>query len=138
MSASRRSRLVSGINVTPLVDVVLVLLIIFMVTAPFMKEGLPVDLPEVEAKALPSETQDLIVSIDKKGSIEINGAPIDESRLSLILRQIKAQRKIDYVYLQADKKVEYGYVARIIGAIKNAGLTKLGLVTQPPPPKQKR
>ena len=133
MPTNKRSSLVvSGINVTPLVDVMLVLLIIFMVSAPLMKEGMKVDLPEVKAKALPTQVENLVVTINKDRSVEINGTRVDNSRLSLILGQIKQQRRIDSVYLQADKAVSYGYAVGIIGAIKMAGFTKVGLVTKPP------
>jgi biopolymer transport protein TolR len=138
MAINRKSRLVSGINVTPLVDVMLVLLIIFMVAAPMMKEGLPINLPQIEGKALPSETSDITTSIHKNGIIEINGTPVDESRLSLLLSQMKSEQNIENVYLQADKEVSYGYVVKILGEIRKAGLTKVGLVTQPPLITQKR
>ncbi len=132
MQANKRSTLVSGINVTPLVDVMLVLLIIFMVSAPLMKEGMKVDLPEVQSKALPTQAENLVVTIKKDGSVDINGAQVENSRLSLILGQIRQQRRIDSVYIQADRAVSYGYAVSIIGAIKKAGFTKVGLVTKPP------
>jgi len=73
-----------------------------------------------------------VTSIHKDGSIEINGTPIEESRLTLILSQIKNQKNVENVYLQADKEVPYGYVVKILGDIRKSGLTKVGLVTQPP------
>lgn len=117
---------------TPFVDVMLVLLIIFMVSAPMMKEGMQVDLPEVEARALETDAEDVTVTIHKDQTVDINGTTIDMARLELILTQIKEQRGVQNVYLQADKDVSYGYVAEIMAMIRATGLTKLGLVTQPP------
>ncbi|MBN1635889.1 MAG: biopolymer transporter ExbD [Deltaproteobacteria bacterium] len=131
MQIHKSSKLVSEINVTPMVDVMLVLLIIFMVSAPMMKEGMNVDLPEVEARALPSATEDLVITINKEKVLDINGSPVDLSRLELILSQIKEQRGVENVYLQADKQVAYGFVAEVMAIIRSTGLTKLGLVTQP-------
>jgi len=122
----------SEINVTPMVDVMLVLLIIFMVSAPMMKEGLNVNLPKVDAKALPSEELDVTVSINKGKQIDVNGSSVEADRLEVILSQIKDQRGIQNVYLQADEGVPYGYVAEVMGRIRATGLTRIGLVTEPP------
>jgi len=127
-----RHKIVSGINVTPLVDVMLELLIIFMVSAPMMKEGMRVDLPEVESRALPTQSEDLMVTIGKNRALDINGSTVQLERLAPLLRQIKEQRGIENVYLQADKGVPYGYVVEVMSIIRGAGLSKLGLVTQPP------
>lgn len=132
MEIGKRGQLVSQINVTPFVDVMLVLLIVFMVSAPMMKEGMNVELPEAEARALPSQSQDLVVSINKDRTLELNGTTIELDRLELILGQIKEQRGVDNVYLQADTAVPYGYVVQVMSRIRATGLTKLGLVTQPP------
>jgi biopolymer transport protein TolR len=131
IKSSSKSKIVSGINVTPLVDVMLVLLIIFMVSAPMMKEGMKVDLPEVESRALPTQSEDLMVTIDKDRKIDINGSGVELTRLATLLEQIVKQRGIDNVYLQADKSVSYGYVVEVMSVIRSAGLTKMGLVTQP-------
>jgi biopolymer transport protein TolR len=131
IKSNSKNKIVSGINVTPLVDVMLVLLIIFMVSAPMMKEGMKVDLPEVESRALPTQSEDLMVTIDKDRKIDINGSAVELTRLAPLLEQIVQQRGIDNVYLQADKSVPYGYVVEIMSVIRSAGLTKMGLVTQP-------
>ncbi len=123
---------VSEINVTPLVDVMLVLLIIFMVSAPMMKEGMKVDLPEAEARALQAQDQDLTITINQDRTLDINGSPIDLARLDVILEQIREQRGVESVYLQADKSIPYGYVVEVMSLIRSTGLTKIGLVTQPP------
>ncbi len=129
---NNRHKIVSGINVTPLVDVMLVLLIIFMVSAPMMKEGMRVDLPEVESRALPTQSEDLMVTIGKNRALDINGSTVGLDRLAPLLQQIKEQRGIENVYLQADKGVPYGFVVEVMSVIRGAGLSKLGLVTQPP------
>jgi biopolymer transport protein TolR len=121
----------ADINVTPLVDVMLVLLIIFMVSAPMMKEGMKVDLPEAQARAL-GESQDLIITIGQDRAIDINGSKVEIDRLGLILGQVKQERNVDAVYLQADKRIPYGYVVQVMSLIRSTGLTKIGLVTQPP------
>jgi len=123
---------VSEINVTPLVDVMLVLLIIFMVSAPMMKEGMKVDLPEAEARALQTQDQDLTITINQDRTLDINGSAIDLVRLDVILEQIREQRGVESVYLQADKSIPYGYVVEVMSLIRATGLTKIGLVTQPP------
>ncbi|HNR52551.1 MAG: Biopolymer transport protein ExbD [Deltaproteobacteria bacterium ADurb.BinA179] len=132
MVANKPGRLVSEINVTPLVDVMLVLLIIFMVSAPMMKEGMKVELPEAEARALETQEQDLTITINQDRSLDINGSPIELSRLDVILDQIRQQRGVESVYLQADKSIPYGYVVEVMSLIRSTGLTKIGLVTQPP------
>ncbi len=132
MVTNKKGKLVSEINVTPLVDVMLVLLIIFMVSAPMMKEGMKVDLPEVQARALQTQDQDLVITIGKDKKVDINGSAIDLPRLDVILDQIRQQRRVDSVFLQADASVSYGYVVEVMALIRATGLTKIGLVTQPP------
>ncbi len=132
MANNKPGKHVAEINVTPLVDVMLVLLIIFMVSAPMMKEGMKVELPEVEARALETQSQDLIISINKDKTVDINGSTIDFERLGMILEQIREQRGVESVFLQADRSVSYGYVVEVMGMIRSTGLTKIGLVTQPP------
>ena len=136
MVTNKKGKLVSEINVTPLVDVMLVLLIIFMVSAPMMKEGMKVDLPEVQARALQTQDQDLVITIGKDKKVDINGSAIDLPRLDVILDQIRQQRRVDSVFLQADASVSYGYVVEVMALIRATGLTKIGLVTQPPSKKR--
>jgi biopolymer transport protein TolR len=131
MQINRRKDYVAQINVTPFVDVMLVLLIIFMVSAPMMKEGMKVDLPEAQARAL-GESQDLVVTIGNNKIIDINGSPVELGRLEMVLSQIKEQRSVEAVYLQADKGIPYGFVVQVMSVIRASGLTKIGLVTQPP------
>jgi biopolymer transport protein TolR len=131
MQTNRPKTYVAEINVTPLVDVMLVLLIIFMVSAPMMKEGMKVDLPEAQARAL-GESQDLVVTIGNNKVVDINGSPVELGRLEMVLSQIREQRSVEAVYLQADKGIPYGFVVQVMSVIRASGLTKIGLVTQPP------
>jgi biopolymer transport protein TolR len=131
MQINKPKSYVAEINVTPFVDVMLVLLIIFMISAPMMKEGMKVDLPEAQARAL-GESQDLVVTIGSNKVIDINGSPVELGRLEMVLSQIKEQRSVEAVYLQADKGIPYGFVVQVMSVIRSSGLTKIGLVTQPP------
>jgi len=135
MQTNNPKSYVAEINVTPLVDVMLVLLIIFMVSAPMMKEGMKVDLPQAEARAL-GESQDLVVTIGSNRIVDINGSPVEMGRLEMVLSQIKEQRSVEAVYLQADKSIPYGFVVQVMSVIRSSGLTKIGLVTQPPVAKE--
>ena len=131
MQTNKPKTYVAEINVTPLVDVMLVLLIIFMVSAPMMKEGMKVDLPEAEARAL-GESQDLVITIGSTKALDINGSQVELGRLGMVLSQIKEQRNVEAVYLQADKGIPYGFVVQVMSVVRASGLTKIGLVTQPP------
>jgi len=131
MQTNKPKTYVAEINVTPMVDVMLVLLIIFMVSAPMMKEGMKVDLPEAWARAL-GESQDLVITIGNDKTVDINGSPVELGRLEMVLSQIKEQRNVEAVYLQADKGIPYGFVVQVMSVIRMSGLTKIGLVTQPP------
>ncbi len=124
-------RLMSDINVTPFVDVMLVLLIIFMVTAPMMVQGVDVALPETSSEALPSQEQVLVVTVDKDKLVHINDFTVDISFLREKLSKILKNRKDREVYLRADKSVPYGMVARVMAEIKAAGVKRLGMVTAP-------
>jgi biopolymer transport protein TolR len=121
----------SDINVTPLVDVMLVLLIIFMVTAPMMMQGLDVDLPEATAKPLESEKEYLIISIDNNQQIFINDFQVTIDFLGDKLAKILQGRPDREVYLKADKNIAYGIVVQVMAEIKAAGVEQLGMVTEP-------
>jgi biopolymer transport protein TolR len=121
----------SDINVTPFVDVMLVLLIIFMVTAPMMMEGVNVSLPEATSKPLVSEKNPLIVNIDSENRIFINDFKVSVDGLGEKLNKILDGSKDREVYLKADKDISYGMVVRVMSEIKAAGVVKLGMVTIP-------
>ena len=130
-SGGNHSSLMSDINVTPFVDVMLVLLIIFMVTAPMMMEGVNVSLPEATSKPLVSEKKPLIVNIDSENRIFINDFKVTVDGLGEKLNKILDGRKDREVYLKADKDISYGIVVRVMSEIKGAGVEKLGMVTIP-------
>ena len=121
----------SDINVTPFVDVMLVLLIIFMVTAPMMMEGLSVDLPETTAAPIETKTEPLIVSIDKDGQVFIGDFQADRAVFQQKLQKVIEARRDNTVYLKADKMIPYGVVVQIMSDIRAAGVEKLGMVTLP-------
>lgn len=131
MLGGNKDALMSDINVTPFVDVMLVLLIIFMVTAPMMMQGVNVSLPEATSKPLPSETDQLIITINKDSQIFINDYQVTLNFLQERLRKIIENRKDREVYLKADKNIAYGMVVRVMSEIKEAGVEKLGMVTEP-------
>ncbi len=130
-NGGNHSSLMSDINVTPFVDVMLVLLIIFMVTAPMMMEGVNVSLPEATTKPLVSEKKPLIVNIDSENRIFINDFKVTVDGLGEKLNKILDGRKDREVYLKADKDISYGMVVRVMSEIKGAGVEKLGMVTIP-------
>jgi len=121
----------SDINVTPFVDVMLVLLIIFMVTAPMMIEGVNVSLPEATSKPLPAKQDPLIITIDKNNQVYINDYQVTLDFLREKLIKILDGRVGQEVYLKADKNISYGIVVRVMSEIKGAGVEKLGMVTEP-------
>jgi len=126
-----RQDLISDINVTPLVDVMLVLLIIFMVTAPMMQHGIKVDLPKTESKSIKSQEDPLVLSITKKRIIYIENYKVELGDLENKLGKIFAQRAAKEVFLQADKDVPYGFVIEVMSRVKEAGITKVGMITEP-------
>ncbi len=130
-SGGKHSELMSEINVTPFVDVMLVLLIIFMVTAPMMVQGLDVDLPEAAAKSLDSEKEHLVVTINKDQQIYISDLEVSVESLSPKLQKILQGRTDRDVYLKADKSIPYGIVVQVMAEIKGAGVEQLGMITEP-------
>jgi biopolymer transport protein TolR len=129
----QRGALASQINVTPLVDVMLVLLIIFMVTAPIIQQGVEVNLPKVKAQALPGKEEQFIVSITRNREVYLNDTRISTEQLSEKLKAISAERPNRQVFLRADDAVPYGEVVRTMAAIKAAGIEDVGMVTEMPP-----
>jgi biopolymer transport protein TolR len=123
---------IAQINVTPLVDVMLVLLVIFMVTAPIIQQGVAVELPKTRAGPLTSAEEPLVVGIAKNGSVYLNDNPIDLQNLRAKLVAVNETRPDRQVFLRADRTVPYGDVVRVIAAIKEAGISRLGMVTEPP------
>jgi biopolymer transport protein TolR len=122
---------ISQINVTPLVDVMLVLLVIFMVTAPILQQGVNVDLPEVTAGSLSGKEEQLVVVVTREGRVHLNDTPLKVEELSQKLAAIIKVRADREVYLRADKNVPYGKVVEVMAAVRQAGVTKLGMVTEP-------
>ena len=127
-----RRRLVAEINVTPLVDVMLVLLIIFMVTAPMMTQGVDVDLPETTAKPLPQKEKPVTITVTQKGAIFIDSIKGDRDLLRQQLRKMATANKNRPIFLKADRKVPYGLVVEVMADIKDSGFDKLGMITLPP------
>ncbi len=126
------SRMVlSEINVTPLVDVMLVLLIIFMVTAPMMQQGLEVQLPETANSGVPTSEEPFILVIKKDGALFAGTARVDMNALGGKLKAIFATRKDKQIYIQADRQVDYGTVAEAMGEIRAAGIYQIGMITLP-------
>jgi len=126
------SKLVAEINVTPLVDVVLVLLIIFMVTAPMLSMGIDVNLPRVKSKTIDVNEEKLVLSINKDGEIFINRTKIPKNDLKVKLENIFTARLDKEIFLRADKSVAYGFVVEVMSEIRKAGVDKLGMVTETP------
>lgn len=129
--ASGRDRFMSQINVTPLVDVMLVLLIIFMVTAPMMQEGIDVNLPRVEAAAITHDEEPLVITVDRARRIYIGGAPVRTADLKEKLSAINKIRPGRMVLLKADEAVPYGAVVSTMADIRKAGIDKIGMATEP-------
>jgi len=127
----RDRRLMSDINIVPLVDVMLVLLIIFMVTAPMLTQGVDVNLPQANAKAMRSDEERLVLTVDMNSRIFVGKQPVEFNRLSDALRAIVARRADRQVYFRADRAVPYGFVVKVIAEVRNAGVEKLGMVTEP-------
>lgn len=121
----------SQINVTPLVDVMLVLLVIFMVTAPILQQGVSVDLPQVETGPMTGEQEDqLVVAVTREGAIHLNDTPLELETLQTKLAAIVQERPGRTVYLRADRDVVYGKVVEVMAAVRRAGVVKLGMVTE--------
>ena len=131
---NRRRTVLAPINVTPFVDVMLVLLIIFMVTAPMMERGVDVALPEVENAPNLSVVKDpVIVTLTQNGVIMIGNSQVDQpAKLTPVIEQVLLEKDDKTVYLEADKSVPYGRVVQVMAAIKRAGVAKLGMVAQEP------
>ena len=123
--------IMAEINVTPLVDVMLVLLVIFMVTAPMMQQGVQVNLPKANTKAMTPQDEVVVVSVDKSGKVFINKDEIPAADLRSRLTAMFASREKKEVFLKADAGVPYGEVVRAMADIKGAGIERLGMVTEP-------
>jgi biopolymer transport protein TolR len=126
----RRNAPMSEINVTPFVDVMLVLLVIFMVAAPLMTAGVPLNLPQTAATAVPTESEEpLVISIPADGDVTLMDAPVAQDQIVTRLREILAGRESQRVFLRADGAIPYARVVQVMGALNAAGLSDIVLVT---------
>ena len=131
MISNHGKQFMSDINVTPFVDVMLVLLIIFMVTAPMMMQGVEVNLPQTTTQNIKTEEDPLILTGNKKGEISIEKYSVTLETLEQKIKSILKYRKDKEVLLRADKDVPYGFVVQVMAGVKRAGIQKLGMVTEP-------
>ncbi|MEP3890472.1 MAG: biopolymer transporter ExbD [Hellea sp.] len=131
----RRGRRGSGlnaeINVTPLVDVMLVLLIVFMIAAPLLSVGVPVELPKTDAKALPSQQEPITITVDFEGGVFIQDEEISLDDLATRLIAVSTNGYEERIYLRGDRETDYGEVMKVMARINTAGFTNIGLVTDP-------
>ena len=127
----RGKAIMSEINVTPFVDVMLVLLIIFMVAAPMMMVGVPIDLPETQAKALNSETQPITISVKSDGQVFLQETPIPVEEVAAKLEAIATTGYSERIFVRGDATSPYGVIADVMSRIQEAGFKNIGLVTQP-------
>ncbi|HTN60586.1 MAG TPA: protein TolR [Devosia sp.] len=129
----RRGGVMSEINVTPMVDVMLVLLIIFMVAAPMMTAGVPIDLPKTAANELNSQTQPITVAVTPEGAIFVGEEPVSEGDLVAKVTSLAPNGTEDRIFLRGDTAANYGSVMRVMGLLSGAGFTKIGLITEKAP-----
>ena len=130
---NHRHPVMSEINVTPLVDVMLVLLIIFMITTPLLEQGIPVDLPQTKTTSLDPTEKQMVIEITKNKDIFMEKRRLTLKTLERNLLQTLQGKKRREVFIRADGAVPYGFVAEVMAVIKTAGITRLGLVTEPIP-----
>ncbi len=130
--SGRRYRPMSEINVTPLVDVMLVLLVVFMITAPLLTVGVPVDLPETDAAQLTDRDEPLVVSVDAEGKIYIQETEVGLDGLAAKLRAVMGARQDAFVYVRGDRAIDYGRVMEVMGALAAAGFDKVSLMAEVP------
>ena len=130
-AASRLPTTLAEINVTPLVDVMLVLLIVFMISAPLMQQGVQVDLPKANAGSITDVPDQLVIVINKAQQIQINGNAVKPGTLRGRLEAVSAVKPDVQLFIQADQGVAYGFVAQVMAEAKQAKITRVGLVTDP-------
>lgn len=128
---NRRGGLNADINVTPLVDVMLVLLIVFMVAAPLLSVGVPLELPKTDAKSLPSDNEPITISVDKEGGVFIQDTEVTLEELAPRLSAIAANGYEERIYLRADENSDYGAVMKVMARVNASGFSNIGLVTDP-------
>ncbi len=131
-SVRRRYQPIADINVTPLVDVMLVLLIVFMVTAPLLTVGVQVDLPKVQNEPITTQEEPLVVSVQKDGQVALMQTPIAIEQLVPRLMAITSNKPDTQVYLRGDQAIAYGRVMEVMGTLTGAGFTKVALITELP------
>jgi biopolymer transport protein TolR len=127
--ARRRHRPMAEINVTPFVDVMLVLLIVFMISAPLLTVGVPIDLPETEAKAMEGDTEPVTISIRADGAIFLQDEEVDADTLITILQGIMQNGLNDRIFVRGDRDADYGAIMKVMGRLNAAGYKRIGLVT---------
>jgi biopolymer transport protein TolR len=127
---SRSANAFSEINITPMVDVMLVLLIIFMVAAPMMTTGVTVDLPQANAAPVPGQDEPLAISITANGKIYIQKTEVPLNKLQERLKAIAGQKKDTRIFVRGDRSIDYGQVMQVVGEINAAGFTKVALITE--------
>ncbi|MBL4601520.1 MAG: protein TolR [Emcibacteraceae bacterium] len=129
---SKRHKPMSEINVTPFVDVMLVLLVVFMVTAPLLTVGVPIDLPNSQANNLPENDTPLSITIDSEGRIYLQDEEVELNQMIARISVIFENRKEDRIYVHGDKNVSYGQVMEVMGLLNGKGFSRVALVTNPP------
>ncbi|MGV8853258.1 MAG: protein TolR [Devosia sp.] len=129
----RKKAVMSEINITPMVDVMLVLLIIFMVAAPMMTAGVPIDLPKTAAADLPSQSKPITVAVTPEGVIYVDENVVAEAELTSTLTSMGANGAEDRIFLRGDTTADYGSVMRVMGILSAAGFSKIGLITEREP-----
>jgi biopolymer transport protein TolR len=130
--ANRRYRPLSEINVTPFVDVMLVLLIVFMVTAPLLTVGVPVDLPKTQAQSIADPDEPLVISINAEGQIYIQDSEVDLSQLVPRLRAITESKPDTRIFVRGDKTIAYGRIMQVMGTVNTAGFQRVALIAELP------